>query len=82
MLGPLRPHQAQGRVPRVEEQALEVLEEGVSVLLNEALDGVDNVSGVVLHQEVLAVGQRLVGGVRPELEVVGREVEIPYLLEL
>ena len=37
----------------MEDETLEVLEEGVPVLVNEGVDVVDDVAGVVTDQEVL-----------------------------
>lgn len=44
----------------VEEQSLEILEQSVFVLLNEAIDVVDDVTGVVLDQEIPMELQMLV----------------------
>ena len=52
MLRTLRPHGLQEAVLRIEQKSLEVLEEGVSILLNEARNCVDHVPGIMLDQEL------------------------------
>ena len=76
----LRPHHLQEAVLGVEQESLEVLEQRVSVLLNEPGDGVDHVPGVVLDQEVLAVAQQLVHGVSPAGGVVLVRLQLPVHL--
>ena len=80
MLRSLRPHRLQEIVLRIEQKTLEVLEEGVSILLDKARDGVNNVSGVMLDQEVLAVTQHLVHGVSSPRSVVIVSLELPVHL--
>ena len=80
VLRPLRPHGLQEAVLRIEQKTLEVLEEGVSILLDEARDCVDHVPGIMLDQEVLAVTQHLVHGVGPPRGVVIVGLELPVHL--
>lgn len=80
VLRSLWPHRLQEVVLRIEQKTLEVLEKGVSILFDEATDGVDYVSGVMLDQEVLAVTQHLVHGVCPPRGVVIVSLELPVHL--
>ena len=80
VLRPLRPHGLQEAVLRIEQKTLEVLEEGVSILLDEARNCVDHVPGIMLDQEVLAVTQHLVHGVCPPRGVVIVSLELPVHL--
>ena len=73
----LRPHRLQILIAGVEQKPLEILEERVPVLLNEASHSVDHVASVVLDEEVLAVREEFVHGICPPRTVVIVALQLP-----
>lgn len=58
------------------QQALEVLVQSVLVLLNETVNVVDDIAGVVSDAEVLAMLQLLVGGLQLATGIVGMLAQV------